>query len=350
MKLNLRQFDPSRRSAFTLVELLVVVAIFAILTTLTVSAFTGGDVDRIGQSSATLKNAIQGARSRAIQSKEVRGLRLLLDPSDNHIVTSAVYVGAPSFHTGTVNVVWISGTGWRFGESSPSAAWDTLDDRDLIKNGARIEVPADSGHWYTITGFTRSASPTPAIIDIAEHFQPSRYDPSAGPNFWQSQLSIDVDTSTAAFDIPFRLELAPTVLDGADPINFEANVCIDLDASIVPWRNGSGTYNQPMDILFTPKGVLVGDLASEGITHLMVADVGDVILAQAIAGRPTANANPVVPRDPEKPRKIVSIFSATGGLVTSDVFTDGDSDGVFNNETIPAGTAYRFAITGKEAR
>src|SRR5690606_11066850 len=101
MTQSLRQLDclqlqaPKRmpgRPAFTLVELLVAMTIFSILAVMTLSALRSNDSDRISAATGTLRNALEGARSRAIKSRQVRGLRLITDPNDSRIVTSLIYV------------------------------------------------------------------------------------------------------------------------------------------------------------------------------------------------------------------------------------------------------------------
>lgn len=354
MKLTLRQFDQpdgchgtvfdtvSRdmrpRGAFTLTELLVAMGIFVILATLTVGAFRANSQDRVGNAAAIVKNALEGARSRAINSGEVRGLRLLLDSNNNHIATSIVYVGAPGYLEGTVN---IGNVGTTTTLTDTASEWSNLASRNLIQNGSRIELPRGSGRWYTVTGAGGNT------LTMNGFYEPSRWD---GSNF----VAVD---STA---VPYKLELAPTILEGADPVPLDPQVCIDLDGCIIPWRVAPpaaappapqpGEYSTPMDILFNPNGTITGDLATEGIVHILFSYTSDVILAEALGSRPTTTASPSIPTDPEKDRKVVSIFAATGGVVVSNVNAV-DTDGVpFNAGTVSRATAYKFAISGQEAK
>ena len=81
-------------SGFTLVELLVVIAVLLILVVMTVTAidftFTS---ERVRSGARQVQSALEGARDRAIFAREPRGLRLFVDPNDPRIVTSMVYVG-----------------------------------------------------------------------------------------------------------------------------------------------------------------------------------------------------------------------------------------------------------------
>lgn len=341
MKLTLRQFDrpaggrgsvcraePSRR-AFTLTELLVAMGIFIILATLTVGAFQANNQDRVGNAAANVKNALEGARSRAINSGEVRGLRFLLDPNNPHMATSMVYVGAPGFLEGTVGIGNVGTTTQITNDTS--GEWGPLVSRELIKDGNRIELPKGSGRWYKVTGTGGDT------LNINGFYQPSRWN---GANF----VAVD---STA---VPYKIELSPTILEGSDPVPLDPQVCVDLDGCIVPWRNSGGTYDTPMDVLFNPNGTITGDLATTGVVHLLFSYVSDVILAEALGGRPTSGTGAVIPTDPEKDRKVISIFSATGGVVVNAVNAI-DIDGTpFNAGTVPQSTAYKFAISGKESK
>jgi hypothetical protein len=64
----------------------------------------------------------------------------------------------------------------------------------------------------------------------------------------------------------------------------------------------TAAYSTTMDILFNPRGSMTGDVAGNGIVHLLIADAGDVLRWQNIPGRmqlvnpsPTQWSPPVVP-------------------------------------------------------
>jgi len=338
MKLTLRQFDrPAKlRGAFTLTELLVAMGIFVILATLTVGAFRTNNQDRVGNAAGNFKNALEGARSRAINSGEVRGLRLLLDtnpdPDGRRICRSVIYVGAPDFDRGDNGAVMsISDNSFVFRANDSDV--NNLSTRGLLKTGQglRLEFPENSGNWRTITGFNTSNR----NVTLAGTYHTSASTPITG--------------------ISYRMELMPVPLEGAEPMILDNQVCIDLDGSDVPgaWRppTSGDDYSNSMDILFGPNGTITGPLATEGLLHFRIAYLSDFELARNLGARPLsgASSSPVVPADPEKDHKALSIFTTTGSVVISEIDrSDDDGDQTYNE--IAATEPFKFAIAGKESR
>jgi prepilin-type N-terminal cleavage/methylation domain-containing protein len=84
------------RSGLTLIELLIVVTIFLVLTTFTVVAvdFTF-EAERVSSGARQVQSLLEGARDRAIRAREPRGVRFLLDPdpANGRMVSSMVYIG-----------------------------------------------------------------------------------------------------------------------------------------------------------------------------------------------------------------------------------------------------------------
>ena len=140
-----------------------------------------------------------------------------------------------------------------------------------------------------------------------------------------------------------------------------SGVAIDLDGSRLPaaWTSG-GIYGTQLDILFSPRGEVIGSAAAAGVMNFIVADVQNITAAvqEQIAGVPVAMrkfryadqrspalrvedpSNPAA--DPELPVKIndrlVTLFARTGQVTTSQV---NHFDGTLS--------PYEFGLAGKDA-
>ncbi|MEI8017060.1 MAG: prepilin-type N-terminal cleavage/methylation domain-containing protein [Schlesneria sp.] len=313
----------SNRRAFTLVELLVVLAIVLILAAVTISSVNFSyNADRMRAGGRQLQSFLMGARDKAIYANEVRGVRLLIDPNDNHAVSAVQYIGAPQRETGMLTFNPISTPANSIATNDPTGRtvafisgtrWSSLSRRGLLRVGNRIQIPQDTGAWFTISALNAGSG----LILL------NRPNP---------------DLAGTVNPISFALELASTPLGDAQPVQLPRGTVIDLDGSQVPtaWRPFSlaASYSPQMDILFTPRGTVIGDTTTLGIVHLLVSDASDVLKWKSTAslsgsinnvqyGRntpyvpsslplvPAENtsvAPPIVPKD----RIIVTISTRTG--------------------------------------
>ena len=92
----------NERAGFTLTELLVVISILVLLTSVVVVALGNTrNSDRVRSSARMVQSSILGAKDRASQAKETRGIRFLRDPNDPAILNSVVYIRPlPSLYYG----------------------------------------------------------------------------------------------------------------------------------------------------------------------------------------------------------------------------------------------------------
>jgi prepilin-type N-terminal cleavage/methylation domain-containing protein len=283
-----------RRSGFTLIELLVVVSIILTLATITlVSVNFSYSRDRVRAAGRQLQSFVAGARDRAIYSKEVRGVRLILDPQNQHTAIAVQYIGAPDR--------WSEGTVRFNSNENVSIPYGLgLQNAGLLGIGSQIEIPKESGVFYTVA--------STVILDNTLGF--SVYDGSVF-------LNKSIPSYTGQNQISsFSLQLKPTVIPGTEPVPLPAGVVIDLDGSNLPpsWRpsvsDTTYPYSPTMDILFNPRGSMTGDVAGNGILHLLLADAGDVLRWQNnpyIPGRMlTANPTPAQWSPPVVPANLAT--------------------------------------------
>jgi prepilin-type N-terminal cleavage/methylation domain-containing protein len=338
--------DRSLRSAFTLVELMVAVTILLVLGTITARVvISTTENDRVPSGSRQVQSSLEGARDRAIYSTKTpnpgpRGIRFIRNPNDPIItedlngngeldqgedlnnnkildlniitVTSMVYIGPPQKYsegileigeknatTGVIDKRKIrirnTNPGGNQDYEPDETLWSNLELRKLISDGARIKI---SGQFYTMIN----------------------KNPDGYPGKWE--LTKDFPASKFPSSQDYELELEPAVLPNQEPRLFPRNVVIDINNSRVPpsWKTTKTTFNNRRDILFSPRGMIVGRSAVEGYIHLVLTDLADVEL----------NLYPGHP-DKQGGERIVTINTRTGKVTVHPVFPgeDANNDGVF---------------------
>lgn len=261
------------RRAFTLVELLVSISIFVILSIIALSAFQGSSKDRITAGARQVQAVFNGAKSRAAKAGEPRGVRLLLDPSDRRCVNALQYIGAASYHLGTARVQIAESTNFTW--SSPAiddnhpicrivceqaGDWAELQSQGLINANTplRVRIPNDStGRWYNLINVDTSTgvgflSQVPVGAEWKDNVAFSSILDSAMQDSsipaYQLQPQGPLNTGVARTSAPdyysntlpisYLLRLEPQSLSNSAPINLPPGVVIDLDGSRVPgnWR------------------------------------------------------------------------------------------------------------------
>lgn len=352
-----RRTRKSRRhlqSAFTLVELLIVVSLLLILATTTLAVFNStSESDRIRSSARQLQSALLGARDRAIHAKIPRGLRLLLQDTTDptaagaHVATGLVYIGADDYwDQGQVTPIYpdFSIPSISHVDNSPNdgviqlmetvvlrgnfTEWKLLQQQGLIETGSRIEVPRNSGQWYA--------------IDVSLLITPP---PGAGTEDYLVLPRNGLRTPQNGQTLSYRLEVKPTVLPGQEPLRLSSGIVINLDRSRLPsgWINpdptkkyfDSATVPKSLDIMFSPRGwaadTALAPISPSGVIHFYICTQEDAEL----------NRDPADPKSGEK--LILSFFPRTGNVATYPVdVTDGNTDGI-------ADDPFRFAKLGGTA-
>ncbi|MFQ5732823.1 MAG: prepilin-type N-terminal cleavage/methylation domain-containing protein [Planctomycetaceae bacterium] len=223
---------PAPRSGFTLIEMLVVLFVLLILMLLGFTVVNANTKhEKIAGASRHLRSFLEGARDRAIHSRQPRGVRLLQDSvsPEPGVYTSMVYIGpAGKLSEGTITV-----GGNRRTLTSVPAVWTRLWQRDpkLVPDGSRLRIGLNV---YTIVKVGASWQLTRPVIGRGGRFGSGQWD----------------------------LELGPMVLPNQEPRALEGNAVVKI------LRGGR-------DVMFSPRGTIIGAAARLGHVHLLVTSHAD---------------------------------------------------------------------------
>ncbi|MEZ6062456.1 MAG: prepilin-type N-terminal cleavage/methylation domain-containing protein [Planctomycetaceae bacterium] len=401
-----------RRSGYTLIEILVVISIVLILASITLATVKfSRDADRVRNGALQVQSFLAGARDRAIYSKEPRGVRLFIEPPPGGVaagpspvsrtISTMAYIapggtwGSPENSSGINLERTAPGADVTLVHGFNNPGWWNLKRRGWLVDGLRIRIPkGPTGNWYPIDTSLIDTTVAPAddqllILQI----------PYADPG--------DPTDTIAHRDLTYEIELPARILP-QDPAILPEGTVIDLDGSKVPdiWRpanTGNGNYSGYMDIVFSPRGNVIGDAAAAGVLHFYVCDsedslflkeqyVNGIAASRAVAPLVALNAFdsavaaglPFIPMDEIDPnlasggtawlglsdthivkdRRMVSVFTQTGGISINQINSyvgfgggapdlndpvDIDNDGNFAEPDGLADDPYRFAETGDVA-
>jgi prepilin-type N-terminal cleavage/methylation domain-containing protein len=381
------------RRGFTLIELMVVIGIVLLIAVMTASAINlTVNGDKVRAASRQVQSYLAGARDRAIYSKSPRGVRFLLDPTNNRTVSSMVYIAPTDDWTqGSIDVEWFNGQviavrGFdNFSAINNPTGWLNLYQQGLLRNGLRIRIPNDNtGEWYTIdtsqmaiTSPDGSDGPNPPVLLLTTAFGKTPTITNAGnltPAFQQGQ-----GPST------YLLELPPSVLPNQEPVLLPKGAVIHLDRCSSPttsleqpsspppawwvradklpsaWKRASTAdplsiwvtpdpsgfdYTSQMDVMFSPRGVVIGPAAQSGIIHFYIADQKDADLDRQYWGSPSSYPTSSAPEYGNWGAAAMSPNYERGDKVILTLFT---RTGAVSSHPVHPTDTFRFAETGEVA-
>jgi prepilin-type N-terminal cleavage/methylation domain-containing protein len=312
------------RRAFTLIELLVVISIFVTLIVITASMVRLSlDGDKVRNGARQIQSFLMGARDRAIYAKTPVGVRFIKekDPINDRIVRSMTYIQPGELWSDGLIELGRDGAGnvtlvnEKFGTN-----WQNLIDRNQFPTDIRIRIPkGGGGRWY------RATQLSPTQLRLSTPFQIPAETAASNPVAFSENRS-----GVSTYD----LQLDPAPIPGQKPVTLPSDVVINLDrssraldnlntpgnrGSTLPdiWRNTSVTppkYRDNLDIMFSPSGTVVGDLAATGLLHLYVGTKKAADLDQlAWQAGATADAEDAESRGD---KLIVSVATRTGATST----------------------------------
>lgn len=326
------------RRGFTLVELLVSMAIIVILVSMTVAAVNfAASGDRIPGGSRQTQSMILGARDRAIYAAEPRGVRLVLDPDNPRVASSFIFIGVSEPYTrGTVAIEEIpakSGNWYVREENATQSAWGRMVSRGLLRVGAKIRIQdGNPDRWYTLETVPADSGDGRYRAKLSRPYQPTT---SGNPPF---------------HGFAYSVELAPSVLPNEEPRTLPRGIVIDLESSRfygkIPedWyavtddkgtpnpADDDVTYSDTMDIVFNERGTIHGPLAAKGVVSLVIADGVDVLTGFRVghgnSGTLDVNGDGATD-EREAPEMLLSLFANSGTIITAPPDeTDADADGL----------------------
>lgn len=340
------------RRGFTLLELLMVVGIFLLLAVITTTVLRlSQNNDKVRTAARQVQSLLEGARDRAIYSKQPRGVRFLIDPTNRRTVSSMVYVQptpptsmgmiqlerldadndgvADGSLGGVQNVPAMVVRGFDFdpvntNDASNPTHWKELFDKGILLDGAQIRIPNNkSGQLFAIsTALLKNAT----AQGVSSYYPPRLLLTTP----WLDAPTVLNPAIVSAFaqtggPRTYHLELGESILPNSDIVPFPKGTVIHLDRSTSPinleqinsatppargdklpssWKTfptvlGDPTnfdYSSTMSIMFSPRGIVTGPSSSKGLIHLYIADQKDadrdsLVYWNNVSNYPTASTS-----------------------------------------------------------
>lgn len=269
---------PSRsRSAFTLIEMIIVVAIVLLLATIAITFMPKvQERQRATQGAVQLQNWLLAAKQWALRDQAPRGIRLMV-PSNNY-VNQMLYIEQPDDWApvagGMVNISGTASAGM-YADTSQYTATATVP-------GPPSNVDFTGG--YATSGSNGANWPV-QIGDYFENTSVSPYQLSRITSVNFNSVVIDATPHYTVTPPPqtnqsFRIVRKARPRLGESPLLLPANVAIDINTNLAgaPWNAGANTVptgSNTIDILFSPLGGVVGWTAAADKIQLWVRDISE---------------------------------------------------------------------------
>jgi len=266
----------NRRGAFTLVEMLVVIAIIIVIAALAATfAPRVNDDQNLTRAVDNLEQWLLTAKMRAKRDGLATGLRFVQAPGDANSIYGpsysqfqyiqqpepiAGYSGGPTLVSASNGIVTFSGVDFSLGGIPYPNQW-------LVQPGDYLEV--NGGGVYIIGQVSPHSPGNTLVLGVPNPSNP--YVNSPTPSAYDLALSLTLPTTN------FRILRQPRILIGEEPLtlpnNYAANFSpIPNSGSTLPGTNVAlGPSGYP-EILFSPTGAVIGTNAGTPILWISVWD------------------------------------------------------------------------------
>jgi prepilin-type N-terminal cleavage/methylation domain-containing protein len=293
------------RRGFTLVELLVVIIIISVLATLVLALGPRfADQQRTSSAAGQLQSWLLNAKQRAVRDRAPRGIRFIGNPSAPYIyqfqyveqpddisgiVTGPRFLGKDSMGNPVYdsNQVMIQGATYSYGYNVSGTPPPLFITSPTTMSSADYDIRTGD-ILYLTNQEVRRRIVGPGVTPAAGTYPPAG--PAPGDLFSPAPTWLNLDQPVSAPNDPFRIIRLPKPVPGEPTLELPKGVAIDVStfppgptppkptfppaqiwqSRIYPFLN---TGTDPLDLVFSPSGQVIGPLASSGRICLWVRDV-----------------------------------------------------------------------------